>query len=192
MLKLTSPIPISVNHYMQARVTYVKGRPMATMYETSEAKKYKKWFAKYVVEEAIKQNWTMIPNRTQHYYVGCKFYFDRKRKDANNYFKLLLDAISEAKIIWLDDDVVCERVEGIWYDYDNPRIEIEIYPVDYVGIFPSQAHLDEFKKRCLFCRWHKKGRCSVLVDAISGVVKEEIRNNKCMKYKELKCRKKSK
>ena len=41
-LKLISPMPVSVNHYIKPRAFIVHGKAQVTLYETAEAKKYKK------------------------------------------------------------------------------------------------------------------------------------------------------
>lgn len=188
-LKLISPIPVSVNHYIKPR-TFItlKGKtPIAnvTMYETKEAKDYKKKFKKYVLEEIKKQNYILTPTKTQHFYIDCVFYFERTDQDPNNYFKLPLDAITETQLIWLDDNTTCERVNAIYYDSKNPRIEIIIKPVDYVGIFPTVNHLNEFKSKCTTCSRNKRN-CSILNKAIEGRIQEEISEGICKKYKEVK------
>lgn len=152
------------------------------MYETAEAKQYKKTFSKYIKEQVLKQRWELSPNKTQHFYVDCVFYFDRIDKDANNYFKLLLDSITDTQLIWLDDNVTCERVNAIYYDNKNPRIEISIYPVDYIGIFPNQEQLDLFiKDNCILCKRYKEGKCSIFKKAIEGRIQEDIGELKCYK-----------
>lgn len=152
------------------------------MYETADAKAYKKQFGKYVKNQIKEQKWNLTPNKTQHFYVDCVFYFDRIDKDANNYFKLLLDSITDTQSIWLDDNVTCERVNAIYYDNKNPRIEISIYPVDYIGIFNNQEQLEKFKSNCILCKKYKEGKCSVLNKAIEGRIQEEISNLQCSKF----------
>ncbi|WP_206459452.1 RusA family crossover junction endodeoxyribonuclease [Anaerovorax sp. IOR16] len=181
-LKLVSPIPVSVNHYIKPRVFMSGKKPMVSMYETAEAKKYKKDFAKYINEEIEKQQWNIIPNKTQHFYIDCVFYFDRIDKDPNNYFKLLLDAITETQKIWVDDNVTCERVNGIFYDSKNPHIDITIYPVDYVGIFQSVEQLQSFESNCITCSRYKNN-CSLLIKAKKGRIQEEIQDGVCSKFK---------
>jgi len=182
-LNLKSPIPVSVNHYIKPRAFIAHGKPQVTLYETAEAKKYKKDFIKYIQEQVKLQGWDLIPNKTQHFYIDCVFYFDRIDKDANNYFKLLLDSITETQLIWLDDNVTCERVNGIFYDSKNPHINITIYPVDYVGIFPTVNQLEEFKSNCIACKRYKNN-CSILNKAIEGRIQEEINDLACDKFKE--------
>ena len=122
-LHLISPIPPSVNHYMGIRSIIKNGKPMAMTYKTPEAVKYQKDFAAYVRREVQKQGWDVKPNKTQHWYVDAWFYFNRIDMDAANYDKCLLDAITDTQLIWLDDNVVCERVQKVLYDSQNPRIE---------------------------------------------------------------------
>lgn len=173
ILHLSSPIPASVNHYLGTRAIVKNGRPMAMIYETQEAKKYKKWFSSYIKEEIKKQNWNIEVNSTQHFYCDCVFYFDRIDKDCNNYFKLLLDAITESEMVWQDDNVVCERVNRIYYDSENPRIEIQIYPVEYTGIFDNQTELSVFEDKCQTCKRYKRN-CSLLRKAKEGRIQKEI------------------
>ena len=108
----------------------------------------KKEFGEYIKEQVQLQNWIMSDDKTQHIYCDCVFYFDRIDKDCNNYFKLLLDSITESEAIWADDNVVCERVNRIFYDSKNPRIELTIYPTDYIGIFDNKNELEQFENNC--------------------------------------------
>lgn len=185
VLKLTSPIPLSVNHYLGTRAILKNGKPMAMVYETGEAKKYKKEFKKYILEQIKEQNWVLPVTSTQHFYCDCVFYFDRIDKDCNNYFKLLLDSITESEAIWADDNVVCERVNRIFYDSKNPRIELTIYPTDYIGIFDNKKQLDYFEDHCKTCQRYKRN-CSILKKAKEGRIQEDICGLECNKYKESK------
>lgn len=182
-MKLVSPIPCSVNHYMKPRPFLAHGKAMVTMYETADAKAYKKQFSKYIKNEIEKQKFIVVPNKTQHWYIDCVFYFDRIDKDCNNYFKLLLDAITDTKLIWLDDNVTCERVNAIYYDSKNPHIDLAIYPVDYIGIFNNQGQLEKFESNCVHCKRYKEGKCSILRSAVEGRIQDEIVDGVCLKKK---------
>ena len=162
----------------------MKGKKATAMiYETGEAKLYKKNFKEYILKEIKEQNWTLPVTKTQHFYCDCVFYFDRIDKDCNNYFKLLLDAITDSGAIWADDNVVCERVHRIYYDSENPRVEITIYPVSYVGIFDNQEQLDAFESNCASCSRYARN-CSILNNAKIGRIQSEISDCVCSKYKE--------
>ena len=155
------------------------------MYETAEAKAYKKQFKKYIMKQIKEQQYSLIPTKTQHFYIDCVFYFERTDQDPNNYFKLLLDTITETQLVWLDDNVTCERVNAIYYDSNNPRIELIIRPVDYVGIFNTVDCLNIFKEKCSSCTRNKRN-CSIFKKAVEGRIQEEISEGICGKYKMVK------
>lgn len=181
-LKLVSPIAPSVNHYLGWRAILKSGKPMAMSYKKPEAIKYQKEFAEYVKKEVEKQGWVKSDNKFQHYYMDCIFYFDRVDKDANNSFKCLADAITDSGVVWIDDTQLCERVQGIYYDPENPRIEITIHEVDYVGVFDNTSQLEQFESRCIGCSRYKRN-CSILQKAKEGRIQEEIIGLECSKYK---------
>ena len=106
----------------------------------------------------------------------------RKEKESNNYYKCMLDAITDTQLIWIDDNVVCERINRIYYDSKNPRIELHIYPVDYIGIFDNISQLENFESNCIGCSRYKRN-CSILQKAKDGRVQEEIVDFTCLKYK---------
>ena len=180
ILKLTSCIPPSVNHYLAYRAIMNNGRPQGTSYKTKEAKKYQAKFKEYVKDQVEAQNWDTDKDKYQHYYVDAFFYFPRTDMDANNYWKVLLDAITDTGLIWQDDNVVCERVQGIWYDSENPRIELEIKPVDYIGVFNNASQMEAFKSICIGCTRYKRN-CSILRQAMRGNVQPYIKNGVCTK-----------
>ena len=155
---------------------------MAMSYKTSEATKYQKELIKYVKEEVKKQNYTLESNKTRHFYIDAIFYFDRTDRDPNNYFKCMLDAITDTGLIWVDDNVTCERVQRIYYDSSNPRIELEIYPCGYIGVFDDASQLEQFESRCIGCKRYKRN-CSILQKAKEGRIQEEIIGLECSKYK---------
>lgn len=181
-LHLVSPVPVSVNHYLSYRAIIKNGKPMAMSYKTAKAVEYQKNFAKYVKQEVYNQGWILIPNKEQHFYVDTVCYFDRIDIDASNTFKCLLDSITDTKMIWLDDNVVCERVNRIYYDSKNPRMELDIYPVDYIGIFDNVSQLEKFENNCLDCTRYKRN-CSILNKTKQGRIQEEIQDLVCSEFK---------
>ena len=181
-LVFTSPIPPSVNHYLAYRTIMKNGKPMAMSYKTKEAKAYQKYIIDLIKEEVSKQGWIKSDNKFQHYYMDVIFYFPRIDMDANNYFKCLADAITDSGLVWIDDVQLCERVNGIYYDSSNPRVEIEIYPVEYIGIFENKEIYDDFINKCATCKRSKRN-CSILNKAKEGRITSEIENCICNKYK---------
>ena len=182
-LQLMSPIPPSVNHYLAYRVVKKGNRYMAMSYKTKESTDYKKQFIDYVKKEVEKQGWKFRAG-DKHLYVDCIFYFPRIDMDTNNYFKLLLDSITESRVVWDDDNFVCERVNRIFYDSKNPRIELVIYDVPYIGIFDTEAEKDQFIKKCSNCKRYARN-CSILKNALNGKIQSDIENKICLKYKEM-------
>ena len=180
-LKLVSPIPPSVNHYLAYRAIVKNGKPMAMSYKTGEAKTYQKEFIKYVRKEVFNQRWRPQRDRMQHYYVDADFYFPRVDMDANNYWKCMFDAITETGLIWVDDNTACERVNHIYYDSENPRVELTIRPVDYIGVFENASQMEAFEAICVGCKRYRRN-CSVLQKAKEGRVQKEIVNGVCGKY----------
>lgn len=185
VLKLSYAIPPSVNHYLALRTTVKNGKPLGINYKTKEASKYQKAFAEYVRDEIEKQNWTTDTDKSRHYYVDAVFYFPRIDMDANNYWKVPLDAITDTKLIWQDDNVVCERVQMIMYDSNNPRMELTIHPVDYIGVFKNTSQMEDFESICIGCKRYKRN-CSILRGAKAGKIQPEITDNLCSEYKKSK------
>ena len=181
-LRLISTIPPSVNHYLGYRGVIKNGKAIAVSYCTNEARKYKEDFAAYVAAEVEKQGWNLEVNDTQHFYVDATFFFPRFDMDSSNYFKVMLDAITDSQKIWADDNVACERVQGIYYDVVNPRIEIVIHPVEYVGVFKNRDAFKTFKDNCKSCQRFARN-CSLFKKAQEGRVQAEIIDGECAKYK---------
>jgi len=181
-LVLVSPIPPSVNHYLSYRSVIKNGKALAYSYKTQEASEYRKKFSNYVASEVSKQGWDLGLNKLQHFYVDADFYFPRIDKDPNNYWKIMIDAITDTQLIWVDDNVVCERVNKILYDTKDPRIELTIYPVEYVGIFKNKQEYEQFESNCKTCSRYSNN-CSILSKAKEGRIQDEIVNNVCTKYR---------
>ena len=155
---------------------------MAMSYKTQEAEKYRAEFAEYVTKEVNRQGWNLDVDKSRHFYVDAVFYFNSTGMDCNNYFKVMLDAITDTQLIWADDNVVCERVQRIYYDTKNPRVELTITPVKYVGIFDDVSQMEEFVSRCVGCTRYKRN-CSVLKAATAGRIQEGVSAHDCSFYK---------
>lgn len=181
-LYLTSPIPPSVNHYLAYRAIMRNGKPLAVSYKPKEVVEYRKEFADYLTDEVANQGWDYVHDGFHHFYVDAIFYMPRLDMDANNYWKVLLDAITDTQLVWKDDNVVCERVNGIFYDIDNPRVELHIYPVEYIGIFESDDAYDAFTSKCKSCTRYKRN-CSILRKAAEGRIQPDIQDGECLKRK---------
>lgn len=170
---------------------YVGGKPKAqvTMYETSEAKKYKKDFIKYIKEQVKIQGFETKLDKFQFTNVECIYYFPRIDMDSNNTWKLLLDSITESGVVWVDDNTVLESARRIYYDSKTPRVEITISYADYIGIFNSQEQLESFiNTNCIHCK-RFKNNCGILKNAKESRIQEELQDFKCSCFKEIKAKK---
>lgn len=184
-IHIISPMPPSVNHYTATKCIIKNGRPLSIVYKTKESVAYQTAFKKTVSEAVIDQQWITDLANPRHFYVDANFYMDKKHKDCSNLWKCLLDAITETQLIWQDDDIVCERVNKIVYDAENPRVELYIHYVDYIGIFDNEAQLDMFKtNNCIGCKRYKRN-CTLLKNALDGRVQPEIDGTICAKKRSM-------
>lgn len=187
ILILRSPIPPSVNHYLALRCVIKNGKPLALSYKTKDAVQFQEDFGKYVAAEVAKQGWVMDKEGTKHIYADAYFTFPRTDMDSNNYWKCMLDAITDTGLVWIDDNIVCERTQRIQYDSEDPHVRLEIHYADYVGIFDGEHGLSRFEDKCKTCSRYKNN-CSLLNKARSGKVQKEIKlvedsEYECDKYK---------
>lgn len=162
---------------------------MSMSYKTKESLDFKKEFSDYLINEVEKQGWDLDVNKTQHFYIDTVYYFPSTDLDPSNYFKLLLDTITDTQKIWIDDNVALERVQAVYYDSANPRMEMHIHPVEYIGIFNDAEELNNFKLKCFTCKRYKRN-CSILRKATEGRIQEDIKKENdslyCLKYGQLK------
>lgn len=181
IVNFTCPLPPSVNSYLGKRVAYnpINKKPFVQVYETSEAKAFKKLMKKTIKREVINNGWI----KTGMYdYVVCEVevYIPQKKRDSDNIFKCLLDGIIESDIIY-DDSMIEPRVKNIYIDAENPRVEVTIYKDEKIGVFKNSEHLEEFKtKNCYKCKRLKRN-CSLLKKSMENRIIPEIdfRNLKC-------------
>lgn len=160
--------------------------PIVTSYRTKRAKDYFEW-AKDYLKQAVEECGWEIDTTKRHIYVDTVFYFQHTHMDANNHFKVLLDAINESGLVWEDDSLVCERVQGVYYDRDNPRVEMTIRFVEYRGIFQTAEDYAHFvAKRCASCR-RDVNKCTILKDLVAGYCRQEVTADdnilSCQSYK---------
>ena len=176
VLHLTSPIPKTVNHYMGIRVVKKGNKSIPMTYVTPEAKKYKLEFIHYIRKEVKKQGWDKVNNKYCHLYMDGVFYMPKTNMDAANCDKILSDAITESGVVWDDDSGILFRPQRIYYDTQNPRIELTIHPVEYYGIFESKESAEKFEHNCRKCKRYMRN-CSLLRKAFECRICEEIDMN---------------
>lgn len=171
-LKLVCKDFVSVNHYMNYRV---QGK-IVMVYKPKTTKDFEKRFGEYIKQEIVKQGWVRPP-KDKLIIIDSTFYFPRIDMDAQNYFKTICDVGTQSGI-WEDDNITMERVNRIYYDSKNPRIEFDIYESDFIGVFSSQNEYIEFKKEnCDKCKKKSdgsKGSCTILKQLLENRIIDNV------------------
>ena len=166
-LRLETDTFISVNHYKKYR--FQGG--VVTPFKTKETRDFEKVFERHIKEEIGKQGW-ITPPKEYLIRVDTTFIFPRTNCDANNYFKVLLDVCTNAGV-WVDDSRVKENVKKVMYNSKDPKIILDIYIDDQIGIFENQTDYIEFREKCKNCKRYKRN-CSILNGALEGRLNEKL------------------
>lgn len=175
-LNFTSPMPMSVNDYLGKKVAFVGGKTYVQVYETPKSKQYKKYMSLLLKRVMKDSNW-ITPSKNEYVVVECVFYMDKRRKDADNHYKLLLDTLVENNIV-LDDDAILPVTKDILIDTKNPRVEVRIYLSKKVGVFKDEYDYDTFiSNNCSNCKRFNRN-CSILKKAMENRIQEEIDRDK--------------
>lgn len=118
-LKLTLPIPPSINHIYQN-----VGRGSRRL--TTEAVKYIKTAQDIAKKEIRKTGWKKDKPCVWNV-MDLYFYFPDKRvRDSHNCLKLLTDCMEG--LLFYDDYFLLPRIQDVQLDRDNPRLEVLYYP----------------------------------------------------------------
>ncbi|MFJ8247268.1 RusA family crossover junction endodeoxyribonuclease [Peribacillus asahii] len=178
-------LPISVNNYLKPASRIVNGKPVTYLYETKEAKDFKKRFQAYLKREVKKQNWNMEVTKEGHWVLECVFIQSRTNQDNNNYYKILCDALTDVVID--DDKNILVRTQRVLYDAKSPRFVAVLKPVEYIGIFKNRAEYGQFlDHNCSTCK-KDSNKCAILRKAREGRIQQEIHidgsSYKCSKKK---------
>ena len=180
-LLLTSPIPPSVNNYLNYKIERSGRRQFVRAYPSAETVKYQNQFKKYVEEQIRLQGW-QIPEKGKIIFVRIIFYFERKRKDPNNYLKVPLDVFSDAGVYY-DDDCVLPLCDRVYIDKANPRLEIEVFESNFSGIFESaEEERDFISSNCNYCK-KDQSKCTLLRRAHENRLVDEFEEKNCKKLR---------
>jgi len=178
-LNLVSPLPPSVNSYLNYKIASKGRRKFVQAYSSPETEIYKNYFIDYVKDQIREQNWTR-PEKGKLVFVQMKFYLDRKRKDPSNFIKVPFDALTEAGV-YCDDDIALPLVPRTYIDKANPRIEIEIYESEAIGIFDDRAdYLSFLENNCANCK-KDMTKCGVIKRLLDNRIIEEVEGRTCLK-----------
>ena len=183
-------LPPSVNKYLRPAVRNTGGRSYPYMYESREAKDFKKFFGDALKRKVKESGWDKSITGDGHWYLECSFVQKRKDEDPSNYLKILLDSLTG--IVIEDDNNILPRVHRVSYNSKNPRFSIVLKRVEYVGLFNSSDNRDELiENQCGSCRFFREGKCSVLTSITDGKENDnyDASKNICFKFTERKSKK---
>ena len=168
----TTPLPPSVNDYLGYKVLWRNKKAVVFPYKKEKALKFNK-LVKDKLSKLVKE--TGWEEADEYTYVVCKVkvYLEKKRQDSDNLFKVLLDSINSVEGLLYDDSMIIPYVEDVKIDSKNPRLEVELYLADKIGVFNRDQHSEFIKKNCSNCTRFKRN-CGLLKDSVHNKVKEEI------------------
>lgn len=180
--RLTLPLPESVNAYLHHKVAYKGKRPVVVAYKTKEAMEFEKKAEDIIKYQIQKQGWVK-PNENVWIKVEACWFLNKNGCDGSNYFKQTLDILQRAGV-YLNDSKVIENTINVFVDRNNPRVELNIYPLQKRGIFISDNQLEEFKNNNC-CECSRPTTCRVLKNALDNKISEDINlaDNMCFKKK---------
>lgn len=172
LFEITLPLPPSVNRY-QGKTIINQGRwPRVHFYPTEETEKWKE-YASTTIMRNIDQFKDMFPiERHRYVVVIVDYYFNQRKEDADNYFKVPFDLFQSLGIVENDDQFI-PRVRDIFIDKNNPRVVYSFYLSNKYGIFESEKHYNTYvDKCCSICRSNKS--CRLRWSAVMNHIVDEI------------------
>jgi Holliday junction resolvase RusA-like endonuclease len=183
-LKLILPLPTSINDLYSNHYSWnpkTKSRvPTGAKVLSKEGERVKELIQVAAREQLAEQEWDYDYTYENYLFMDAIIYFNRTGRDDNNIYKLNNDALE--KIVYDNDSRVLTRTQRIYYDKDNPRIELTFSKTDYIGIFDNQDHLNSFEDNCKKCKRYKNN-CSILKKAKEGRIQEKIVEFVCSSFK---------
>ena len=184
-LKLSLPLPISINSLYMNKYVYnsntQKKEPTSERILTQKGLTCKMQIQKATKQQMKKQAWDYTYTDNNFIYIDTYIFFNRIGRDDDNIYKLLKDSLQG--LVYENDSKALVRTQRVYFDTENPHIELIIYPVEFTGIFDNDIVLNNFESACKTCNRYSRN-CSILKAAKEGRIQEEIENFICSKYKE--------
>lgn len=118
-LELCLGIPPSKNHAFFYR--------QGAKHKKANTRKYENEAKSIIRREIAKQDWTMQKESTWFVMEIRLYQPDRRRRDSHNILEILMDVLEE--LVYHDDYYVLPRVMLVDLDKEDPRVELEIYPL---------------------------------------------------------------
>lgn len=154
-LFFTTPIPPSVNNYLDWKVERRGRKVIPKSYHSPDTVKYIA-DATEIINAAVKEQCWKPLDKDEWCKVTLRFYFPKKGYDSHNHNKVIFDVMTHLGI-WLDDQFVMVQDDDVFVDNVHPRMEVLVETIDKIGVFQNEKELQDFKKNnCEHCR--KNGR----------------------------------
>lgn len=187
VLKFKSPIPPSVNHYLDKSIRkYGNGYKGLSFNKTQEALIYENHM-RHLYHNLKKDNNWETPSKNKFFKIKLTYFFDQKGKDPDNTLKLLLDCMTKNGIIPDDTNAMIE-MQDIYIDSTNPRIEVELTILNKRGVFKSSRQYNKFlDENCRKCkRSTYKKNCGCLTKYLNNYITKDLdfKNMRCKNIKE--------
>lgn len=127
-LKLTLPIPVSVNHCYGMRTTSIRTRRgfrnIPIRYTTTDAKKWKENAGSIAMEQMNKTKFNFICD--EQFFMQIRvWWLDLRHGDCSNTLKLLEDSLQG--IVFNNDKNCLPQFLSSEIDKENPRLELSIF-----------------------------------------------------------------
>lgn len=182
VLKLTLPLPVSVNHYLAHRISRGKGKKFIQTYKTQEAMLFERLAKPIIQAEVEKQCW-QIPDIDKYIRVEATWYLHKKGIDCSNLHKQALDIMQG--FVYHNDSMVLESTKDFFIDSKNPHCELTIYTSEKIGVFKNKESKQYFcEANCYKCS-KKKNNCSYFKKLLENriIAEVDLKENVCFKLK---------
>lgn len=142
---ITLPLPPSINHCYR-RHTLKTGQRINVL--TREAEMWRTQAAIQVAAWARDEATPPDPLTADQWVIGMRvFWPDKRRRDADNLMKLILDAVKEGTGV--DDSRMLPQVWRVAVDRERPRVEVDIASTHHIRIRRYVRH-----QNCLTSQHH--------------------------------------
>lgn len=182
VLKLTLPLPVSVNHYLNHSISKGRGKKFIHTYKSREAIIFER-VSKSIIEEEVKKQGWVIPDETVYIRVEATWFIHKKGIDCSNLHKQALDILQG--YVYHNDSMVLESTSDYFIDSKNPHCELVISISEKEGVFKTKDDKKAFcEANCHKCS-KKKTSCSFYKKLLENRIISEInlQTNTCSKIK---------
>ena len=176
-------LPPSVNNYLKPSVETRGGRSFVHMYESIEAKDFKKMFREKLRREVKRQAWDISITGKWQWACDISIIQTRQNADSHNYHKILIDSMQG--IVFINDSNVQINTPRVFIGNSNKQgFKVVFRQTENRGLFDNESLMNQQTSRCLSCRYYQEGRCSVMKFILESRLTGDFdhKNQVCTKY----------